>query len=88
MNLYMVGKLAPNSTHFTSGLVKDVPGRGYFRAIPSQHGDKFATPPPPQSLNDSMMRPYADGWATKRGHFINDEQKETSPLLTRLMTLY
>ena len=58
MNLYMVGKLAPNSTHFTSGLVKDVPGRGYFRAIPSQHGDKFATPPPPpiiERLDDATI---------------------------------
>ena len=30
---YMVGKLAPNSSHFTRGLVKCVPGRGYFRAV-------------------------------------------------------
>ena len=47
MILYMVGKLAPNSPHFTRGLVKYVPGRGYFRAVPSQNGDKFATSPPP-----------------------------------------
>ena len=44
---YMVSKLAPNSTHFTRGLVKQVPGRGYFRAVPSQNGDKFVTSPPP-----------------------------------------
>ena len=44
---YMVGKLAPNSTHFTKGLVKYVPGRGYFRAVPSQNGDNFVTSPPP-----------------------------------------
>ena len=45
----MVGKLAPNSTHFTRGLVKYIPGRGYFGAVPSQNGDKFVTsssPPP------------------------------------------
>ena len=49
----MVGKLAPNSTHFTRGLVKYVPGRGYFRVVPSQNGDIFVTsPPPPQSLNE------------------------------------
>ena len=43
--LYMVGKLAPSSTHFTRGLVKYVPGRDYFRAVPSIDGDKFATSP-------------------------------------------
>ena len=52
MILYMVGTLTPNSTHFTRGLVKYVPGRGYFRAVPCPNGDKFATSPtPPQSLN-------------------------------------
>ena len=51
---YMIGKLAPNSTHFTRRCGKNVPGRGYFHAVPSQNGDKIATspPPPPQSLND------------------------------------
>ena len=44
---YMVGKLAPNSSHLTSGLVQYVPGRGYFRAVPSQNGDKYVTSPPP-----------------------------------------
>ena len=44
---YMVRKLAPNPTHFTRGLVTYVPGRGYFRAVPSQNGDKFVTSPPP-----------------------------------------
>ena len=39
---YMVGKFAPNSTHSTRGLVKYVLGRGYFRAVPSQNGNKFA----------------------------------------------
>ena len=44
---YMVGKLAPNSSHLTRGLVKYVPGRGYFRAVPSQNRDKCVTSPPP-----------------------------------------
>ena len=44
---YMVGKLSPNPLHLTRGLVKHVPGRGYFRAIPSQNGDKYVTSPPP-----------------------------------------
>ena len=49
---YMVGKLAPNSSLLNRGLVKYVPGRGYFRAVSSQNGDKFVTSPPrPQSLN-------------------------------------
>ena len=52
---YMVGKLAPNSSHLTRGLVKYVLGRGYFRAVFSKNGDKFVTsPPPPQSLNGSL----------------------------------
>ena len=29
-------------------MVKYVPGRGFFRAVPSQNGDKFATPPTPR----------------------------------------
>ena len=28
-----VSKLAPNSIHFTRGLVKYVPGKGYFRDV-------------------------------------------------------
>ena len=44
---YMVGKLAPSSTHSIEGLVKYVPGRGYFRVVPSQNGTKFVTSPPP-----------------------------------------
>ena len=40
---YMVGKLAPNSTYFIMLLVKYVPGRGYFWAVPSQNEDKFVT---------------------------------------------
>ena len=44
---YMVGKLALSSLHLTRGLVKYVPGRGYFRAVPSQNGDNYATSPLP-----------------------------------------
>ena len=44
---YMVGKLAPISLHLTRGLVKYVPGRGCFRAVPSQNGDKYVTSPSP-----------------------------------------
>ena len=52
---YMVGKLAPNSSHLTRELVRYVPGRSYFRAVPSQNGDKYVTsPPPPQALNLSF----------------------------------
>ena len=42
---YMVGKLIPNPTHYTRGLVKYVPGRGYFGAVPSQNGYKLVTIP-------------------------------------------
>ena len=47
MILYMVGKLAPNLSYLTRGLVKYIPGGGYFRAVPSQKGDKYVTSPPP-----------------------------------------
>ena len=51
---YMAGKLAPNSSYLTRGLVKYVPGRAFFRAVPSQKGTNFLHPrPPPQSLNGS-----------------------------------
>ena len=46
----MVGKLAPNSSHLTRGLVKYVLGRGYFRAVPSQNGDKYVTSPAPRNF--------------------------------------
>ena len=52
---YMVGKLAPSSTHSTKGLVKYVPGRGYFRAVPSQNGDKYVTSPPPSRFRGSKL---------------------------------
>ena len=51
---YMVGKLAPNSSHLTRALVKY--GMGYFRAVPSQNGDKYVTSPPSQSLNLSFQQ--------------------------------
>ena len=47
---YMVGKLAPNSSHSTRGLVKYVPGKGYFCAVPTQNGDKYVTSPPPPPI--------------------------------------
>ena len=47
---YMVGKLAPNSSYLTRGLVKYIPGRGYFRAVPSQKGDKYVTSPSPPTV--------------------------------------
>ena len=43
---YMVGKLAPNSSHLTRGLVKYISGRGYFRTVPSQNEDKIVISPP------------------------------------------
>ena len=43
MITYIINKLAPSSTHFIRGLTKIVPYRGWFRAVASQNGDKFAT---------------------------------------------
>ena len=59
MILYMVGKLAPTSIHFTTGLVTYTPRRDYFRAVPSQNRNKVTTSPTPQSLNDSVGE---EGW--------------------------
>ena len=53
---YMVGKLAPNSSHLTRGVVKSVPGRGYFRTVPLKTGTNMLHPLPPQSLNLSIVR--------------------------------
>ena len=55
---YMVGKLAPNSSHLTRGSVKSVPGRGYFRDVPSQNGDKYVTSPPPSIVE--LVTPCAN----------------------------
>ena len=60
----MVGKLAPNSNHSTRGLVKYVPGRGYFCAVPSQNGAKNVTSPPP-TIVERVLRAFginADQW--------------------------
>ena len=53
----MAGKLAPNSSHLhlTRGLVKYVPGRGDFRAVSSQNGDKFVTSPPPPPIVERVF---------------------------------
>ena len=62
---YIFGKLAPNSIYSIWGLVRYVPGRGYFRAVSSQNGDKFVTPPPPppESLNGSVSCCFNFGFA-------------------------
>ena len=53
---YMVGKLAPNLSHLTRELVKYVPGRSYFRAVPSQNGDKYVTSPHPPPIVELVKR--------------------------------
>ena len=49
----------PQSNSFHQGLVKYVPGRGYFRAVPSQNGDKFVTSPPPPSIVERVAPPVS-----------------------------
>ena len=66
MILYIVGKLAPKSSHLTRGLVKYVLGRGYFRAVPTQNGEKFVTSPSPPPI---VERVESDG-------AITDEEEE------------
>ena len=53
---YMVGKLTPNLSHLTRGLVKYIPVRGYFRAVSSQNGDKYVTSPPPPPIVEVVHR--------------------------------
>ena len=55
MILYMVGKLAPNSTHSTRGLVKYVPDRAIFVPSSLKTGTNLLHPLPPQSLNGSLV---------------------------------
>ena len=58
---YMFSKLGPNPTHSTRGLVKYVPGRGYFRAVPSQNGDKFVTSPTPSIVERVLTSRSLEG---------------------------
>ena len=51
---YMVGKLAPNLTRSTRGLVKKVPGRGYFRVVPSQNRAKIVRSPLPTIVEERL----------------------------------
>ena len=50
---YMVGMLASNITHFTRGLIKYVPGKRLFRAVPLNSETNLGYLPFPHSLNDS-----------------------------------
>ena len=52
---YMVGKLAPNPTHSTRGLVKYVFSRGFFRAVSSLNGDKIVTLTPYTQLRGCFV---------------------------------
>ena len=51
-DLYIVGKVAPSSTHFTRELVKNVSARGFSYAISPKTRIFYDTPP--QSFNDSL----------------------------------
>ena len=74
---HIVGKLAPKSSHLTRELVKYVLGRGYFRAVPTQNGEKNVTsPPPPQSLNGSEAHVWAAVGAT---FWVDCLQKNSTP---------
>ena len=50
---YMLGKLAPNSTHSIKGFVEYIPGRDFFRVVLLQNGNKMRHPT--HSLNDSLI---------------------------------
>ena len=70
---YMVGKLAPNSSHLTRRLVNYVPGRGYFRAVPSQNGDKLLHPRPPPIVIIKVVAESARTRVNKIQPLISDE---------------
>ena len=82
---YMFGKLAPNSTHSTRGVVY-VPNRGYFRAIPSQNGDTFVPSPPPSIVERVLYHTsrgcWRMGWPWRRC----PENDGSSQLQTALAT--
>ena len=40
----------PKFIVFNQGLVKYIPGRGYFRAVPSQEGEKYVISPQPPTV--------------------------------------
>ena len=50
---YIVGKLAPNSSHLRRGLVKYVLGTGFFVPFPPKTGTNLLHLSAPQSLNES-----------------------------------
>ena len=90
---YMVGKLAPNSTHFTRVLVKEVSGGVYLRAAPPpKRGQNCDIPPPPivERLYDTMgvvrFGHQREGWCCAWGYSClrrlkeSDVQEERSPL--------
>ena len=52
---YMVGKLAPNSSHLTKGLVNMSPIEAIFVPFPPTTGKNMLHPLPPQSLNLSTV---------------------------------
>ena len=69
---YMVGKLAPNSTYSIKGLVKYVPGRRHFCAVPSQNGDKIVTSPPLPPIVERVEPPQG-------ARVLTDEQSRLAP---------
>ena len=81
----MVGKLAPNSSHLTRGLVKYVPGRGYFRAVSSQNGDNFVTSPPPPIVERVLIgykfRKNNVGVCLPIFYFVSDFKARAEPLI-------
>ena len=58
---YMVGKLAPSSSHLTRELVKYVSGRGCFYAVSYQNGYKFVTSPPPPPIVERVEAMHETG---------------------------
>ena len=66
---YMVGKLAPCSSHLSRELVKYVPGRGSFHAVSSQNGDKSVTSPPPPSIVERVLWLYPPSARVKLSTF-------------------
>ena len=78
MIFYMVGKLAPNSPHSTSRLVKYVSGEAIFVPSPPKTGTNLRQPRPPQSLNDSEAVAFT---------FARQDQDAVKLLVVNTLTL-
>ena len=83
---YMVGKLAPNSSHLTRGLVKYVPDRAKFVPFPAKTGTNLLHPRPPQSFIDRKIKTPGFRWRMSR--LPSSYTRNTSMFIFFFFSLY